>query len=177
MLSLEDPLRNDLEHAYGAASDMPARLAKLFKPHGLTAAYWDGMWSALCHQCTTYSASFAACPHLVSAAINLNARQRFEAMKLAAGIVACEDERVTTRLPGRLRAAYRTAIKEGKQALAMMLHDKRHSNLESMKFLSMIAAFERRPQVYGLLQTVCGDFCCPVCDQAIVDPYTSLGGL
>ena len=58
-----------------------------------------------------------------------------------------------------------------------MLYDKRKSNLESMEFLSIVGAFDGRPEVWGLLETVCGDFCCPVCGEDIVDPYTSLSSL
>ncbi|USX55366.1 hypothetical protein [Lentzea sp. HUAS12] len=67
-----------LHHAYGTAEDVPALLDRAAA--GDQEA-WSELWSRLCHQGTSYPASYAALPHL--AAMN-NA----DAVLLAAGIVA-----------------------------------------------------------------------------------------
>lgn len=156
-------------------------LAKLFSKRGLTDRYWEKLWSSLCHQCSTYPASFAAVPHLVVAADGLSVKQRLNAMLLAAGILACtlndKDGRIGDRVPEFLRSSLRKAINDGQAVIAKMLNDVRRSNVETMHFLAIVAAFDSRPEVWGLLQTVCSDFCCPVCGEDIVDPYTSLSGL
>src|SRR5262245_54778561 len=78
-----------LRHAYGAASDVPALLARLApEPE---ADVWEELWSRLCHQSTVYSASFAALPALVDAAAQWKPGQRNMILALAAGIIASED--------------------------------------------------------------------------------------
>jgi hypothetical protein len=69
MLSLDDPRWNELQHAYGVASDMPALLSQLGDlplSHG-NSEPWFSLWSALAHQGDVYSASFAAVPHVIAA--------------------------------------------------------------------------------------------------------------
>lgn len=69
MLSLESPRWSELEHAYGAASDIPLLLAQLASLPGSSGESepWFSLWSALAHQGDVYSASFAAVPHVVNA--------------------------------------------------------------------------------------------------------------
>lgn len=60
---------NDLEHAYGKASDTPDLLNDL-KSYPLCKSYDEEpfytLWSSLCHQGDIYSASYAAVPTIVS---------------------------------------------------------------------------------------------------------------
>lgn len=69
MLSLQSGRWSELQHAYGSAADIPARLEQL---RGLPkstgkAEPWFTLWSALAHQGDVYSASFAAVPHVIAA--------------------------------------------------------------------------------------------------------------
>ena len=60
---------NKLEHAYGAASDIPALLEKVggFPPEtSWQSEPWFSLWSALYHQGDIYSASIAAVPTVVA---------------------------------------------------------------------------------------------------------------
>jgi len=69
LLSLEDSRWSELQHAYGAASDIPpllAQLADLPSAEG-NREPWFSLWSALAHQGDVYSASFAAVPHVIEA--------------------------------------------------------------------------------------------------------------
>jgi hypothetical protein len=70
MLALESSFWSELQHAYGAASDIPALLSQLTN-YPSEASYqdepWFTLWSSLCHQGDIYSASFAAVPHIVRA--------------------------------------------------------------------------------------------------------------
>ncbi|MCC9602223.1 hypothetical protein LOC67_16835 [Stieleria sp. JC731] len=179
MLELDDPRWSELEHAYGNAVDTPRLLNQLHTKKGLTKSYWEKLWSSLCHQCSTYSASFAAFPHLVSAARSLSVKQGTSTLDLAAGILTCsyDDNKLTNRIPGELRKPFIEAIADGKQLLAEMITESRKSRVDSMRYLWMIAAFDGHPEVVGLLWTVVDDFCCPVCGDDIIDPYESLCGL
>lgn len=69
MLRLDSDRWSELQHAYGAACDIPALLRQLDE---LPAAEgerepWFSLWSSLAHQGDVYSASFAAVPHVVKA--------------------------------------------------------------------------------------------------------------
>lgn len=71
MLSLDSPRWSELTQAYGSATGIPALLRQLESSPGgqhYTSEPWHSLWSALCHQGTVYSASFAAVPHIVRAA-------------------------------------------------------------------------------------------------------------
>lgn len=69
MLSLDSDRWSELEHAYGAASDIPALLRQLGALPAATERQepWFSLWSALAHQGDVYSASFAAVPYVVKA--------------------------------------------------------------------------------------------------------------
>jgi len=69
MISLDDKQWLELQDAYGSAQNIPSLLAAVEadpspKRDGEEGP-WFSLWSALCHQQTVYSASFAAVPHLL----------------------------------------------------------------------------------------------------------------
>jgi len=70
LLSLESPVWNELQTAYGEAGNIPALLSQL-REFPSSGSYedepWYSLWSGLCHQGDIYSASFAAVPHIVTA--------------------------------------------------------------------------------------------------------------
>ncbi|MEV6239040.1 hypothetical protein [Lentzea sp. NPDC051838] len=68
-----------LTHAYGTAEDIPGLLDRVAKANDEEA--WSELWSALCHQGTSYPASYAALPHLARI-------DDVQAVVLAGGIVA-----------------------------------------------------------------------------------------
>ncbi|MCW5250549.1 hypothetical protein [Streptomyces sp. SHP 1-2] len=75
-----------LSHAYGSAEDIPALLARIASERG--SGPWDDLWSALCHQGSVYSASFAALPWLADMAENEDRGQAVNALGLAGAIMA-----------------------------------------------------------------------------------------
>jgi hypothetical protein len=77
---------SQLSHAYGSAGDIPAlldRIAREPRPE-----LWSDLWSALCHQGSVYSASFAALPWLAGVAGSDNREQAVNALVLAGAIMA-----------------------------------------------------------------------------------------
>ena len=72
MLALDSDRWSELKHAYGSAEDIPSLLQMVYdKPHvdPTMNEVWTDLWSALCHQGDIYSASTAAVPHLIEAAL------------------------------------------------------------------------------------------------------------
>jgi hypothetical protein len=103
VLSLDDPRWATLRHAYGTAQDVPDMLRRLAE----TKDAWDEIWSALCHQGSIYSASYAAAPHIVEMARRVPPRQRVT-FCVFLGCVASprpEDDAVPTELADDLREA------------------------------------------------------------------------
>ncbi|MFI0711525.1 hypothetical protein ACH4SK_12870 [Streptomyces inhibens] len=77
---------SQLSHAYGSAEDIPAlmdRIASEPNPE-----LWNDLWSALCHQGSVYSASFAALPWLTDVAGSDDREQAVNALALAGAIMA-----------------------------------------------------------------------------------------
>ncbi|GAA0221248.1 hypothetical protein GCM10010492_19210 [Saccharothrix mutabilis subsp. mutabilis] len=84
-----------LTHAYGTAEDIPALLDRLAtEPDD---AGWSDLWSALCHQGTTYPASRAALPRLADLAGRPEPVYAAQAVVLAGAIVADGGEEVRVR--------------------------------------------------------------------------------
>ncbi|MFJ2785501.1 MULTISPECIES: hypothetical protein [unclassified Streptomyces] len=75
-----------LRHAYGCAEDIPALLARIAPEPD--SGLWNDLWSALCHQGSVYSASFAALPWLADMAENEDRGQAVNALGLAGAIMA-----------------------------------------------------------------------------------------
>jgi len=75
-----------LSHAYGSAEDIPALLARIASEPD--PELWNDLWSALCHQGSVYSASFAALPWLAGMAGSEDRGQAVNALNLAGAIVA-----------------------------------------------------------------------------------------
>ncbi|MEV3993874.1 hypothetical protein AB0J57_33845 [Streptomyces sp. NPDC049837] len=79
-----------LGHAYGSAEDIPALLERIASDP--TSERWNDLWSALCHQGSVYSASFAALPWLVGVASTADREQALRALNLAGAIMAGADQ-------------------------------------------------------------------------------------
>ncbi|WP_326737688.1 hypothetical protein [Streptomyces sp. NBC_01022] len=75
-----------LSHAYGSAEDIPALLDRIASDPA--SEHWSDLWSALCHQGSVYSASFAALPWLADVAGTDDREQAVSALTLAGAIMA-----------------------------------------------------------------------------------------
>lgn len=81
---------SQLRHAYGSAEDIPALLDEIASAP--TPELWSDLWSALCHQGSVYSASFAALPWLADVAGTPDRKQAVDALTLAGAIMAGSDQ-------------------------------------------------------------------------------------
>jgi hypothetical protein len=102
-----------LQHAYGAASDIPDMLRQLeaFPPHeGYEAPPYFMLWSSLCHQDDVYTASYAAVPHIIRILASAPTRAHWDFFLLPTCI---EISRLRSRgpdIPAELRDAYFGAL-------------------------------------------------------------------
>ena len=111
MLSLDSPRWEELQHAYGAASDTPSLLRQL---HSLPDASgesepWFTLWSSLAHQGDVYSASFAAVPHIVEALAAHPDKASATYFQFPAWVEICR-QRLGASAPADLEQAYFAAL-------------------------------------------------------------------
>lgn len=164
MLPLDSPQWATLKHAYGPAKETPQLLKRLREPSAWTDASREKLWSSLCHQGSTYSASYAAVPHLVDLATVLPPKLRHECLVLIGSIVSAPD---ADPMPNALNASFEEAVSKAKE---LALHDLRTSKKQDrsglIHLLQAVAALHRWPffgsQLDGLVD---GEFTadCPEC--------------
>ena len=111
MLSLESPRWSELEHAYGAAGDIPALLRQLSAVPSSSndAEPWFSLWSALAHQGDVYSASFAAVPHVVNALASAPLQADHSYFQFPAWVEICR-ARANVQVPSDLHGAYAESL-------------------------------------------------------------------
>ena len=117
MLALSDSRWSSYTHAYGPAEDIPALLSRArddTRP-AQPGTPWFDLWSALCHQGDTYTASYAAVPHLVQLAPDHLKRRSYDALFLTACIELARLEGQGPSIPPALAAAYREAIHRARE--------------------------------------------------------------
>jgi hypothetical protein len=109
-LPLESSRWAAIQHAYGPAGDTPALVRELlFQPNRpLNDRVWNELWSSLCHQGTTYEASFAAMPYLAMIAERARPESSLGAIHLMVAIAVSTDRQGTA--PSDLVPAYNTAV-------------------------------------------------------------------
>jgi len=112
MLALDNPGWNDIQTAYGSASDIPLLLGKL-KDFPVSVSYedepWFSLWSALCHQGDVFSASFAAVPHIIEALSSDPSRADFNYFQLPTCIELARFDK-GVQVPDTLEPAYVEAL-------------------------------------------------------------------
>lgn len=75
------------EHCYGEGIEIPPLLrGAAAKTAGARKKAWEGLWSNLYHQDSTYSASYGSIPSLAALACNGTERDKLEAVLLAGAI-------------------------------------------------------------------------------------------
>jgi hypothetical protein len=127
---MQNPDWSTLRHAYGIASDIPARLEHARHagpPRDYRDEPWFSLWSALCHQGDVYTASYAAVPELVAIAEARRSELRvsIECLYMAAIIelerAAPEGLTVPPEISPALVIPYKTAIIRGAELAGELL--------------------------------------------------------
>jgi hypothetical protein len=89
LVNMREPNWKELRHAYGSAEDLPDLLDDLDPDP--EAPVWNGLWSRVCHQYSTFTASPHVLPFLLSAAQGWTPESRVMPLALAGGIVAAPE--------------------------------------------------------------------------------------
>jgi hypothetical protein len=106
----------ELRHAYGSAGDIPDLLSRAqtdTRRGHVADSTWFSLWSALCHQGDTYSASYAAVPYLIRLAELPAYRGNYDPLHLASSIEASRLEGRGPPLAPEMIEAYQAALRTG----------------------------------------------------------------
>jgi hypothetical protein len=110
VLDLKSPRWVELKHAYGPAGDVPGLLRRL-ESEGADSEVWTEVWSALCHQYSVYTATYAAVPHVVAIAKAMPPARRLMHLCFVGTVAACAHLPGAHPIPGDLRPAYEEALR------------------------------------------------------------------
>ena len=114
MLALDDPRWGQLQHAYGAALDIPVLLRALGSSTGPKNGYqdepWLSLWSSLCHQGDVYTASYAAVPHIVRIAGETGTPVDFSFFQLPVAVEVARKKGHGPEIPAEIADDYHRAI-------------------------------------------------------------------
>lgn len=117
MLAFSSARWRQLHEARGDARDVPGLLALApveRRPSHRPDTVWFELWSALYHRGDTYSAGYAAVPHLVRIAKLPAFRFRYDPLLLIATIELARLEERGPAVPDDLRVEYLQALAEAK---------------------------------------------------------------
>ena len=134
-----------LKHAYGSAENIPAMLARAETDNRaghISGSTWFDLWSALCHQGDSYTASYAAIPHLVRLAELPAYEHQYDPLLLAASIELSRMEGHGQEIPTNLLMPYRAAIKKGLEVASRALENPDLDADSRQAYRGCVAAFQ-----------------------------------
>ena len=117
MLPFSSARWRELREARGDAKDIPGLLALApveRRPSHRSETIWFNLWAALYHQGRTFSASYAAVPHLVRIARLPSFRFRYDPLLLIATIELARLEHRGPLVPEDLSEDYTAAVADAK---------------------------------------------------------------
>jgi len=147
LIALDDPSWAELQHAYGAADDIPELLANLSIPKAERSEddpiedTWHELWSSLCHQGDVYSASFAAVPHIVDALLQQPELFMFNFIELPITI-AIERREAEISIPELVEPEYSEAFQSLARFAASVILDKHDKSMSSALLTALALVHE-----------------------------------
>jgi hypothetical protein len=117
MLPLDSPRWSELRHAYGQASNIPDLLRQVDEHLSddwfeLESAPGRVLWDSLCHQDTTYTATFAAVPHIIQAMKKSPANVHWTIYCMLASIEISRANGLGPEIPEDLEADYHASLRD-----------------------------------------------------------------
>lgn len=184
MLALNDERWALLSHAYGKANDIPEMILELKGLSKIDLEENDLLYGYLCHQNTTYSATYAAIPHIAEIAFqeNQSIENQTEIVIFCGSVhalrdydkcfhIKSDDENLVKELILQIEESYLTAIEKIKPLAEKLLAEKllENSNLENSYqfyvFYMFLAfeGFENLSKIFILSNFTEFYFHCPSC--------------
>jgi hypothetical protein len=179
MLNLESDRWSKLSHAYGSAGDIPELLRRLpdappMKPKNDDPWYYA--WSALCHQYSVYTASYAAVPHLVEMASAARGRRRLDFLSLTGSIEAFRHLPGAPSFPAGLKEPYLGALHRAKELTIASLREK-WAESDLRELLGVVAVLSGQPRLGAGIFMGEAEYTCSGCGTTQVLPgYAEFDG-
>ena len=164
MLSLESPRWASLTQSYGTAEDVP-RLLEALACIGSTEAraeVWFALWRTLHRPQETFTASYAAVPHLLAIGRALSSRECAEAVHLVTRIEVSRREPTSAAMPGDLVAAYAAAV-DGLPELVSAMRSEPWTAEMAQIFAAALLAGMRQPELARGVLDIGHALACPAC--------------
>ena len=164
MLALDDPRWHELDHAYGPAGDIPDLLRALER--GAHEELWQRLFSALCHQGSAYTASYAAVPHLVRIGAGAPPADQLGFWSLVGCIAVSRDG---PPIPDHLRRAYEGSLILAEELTLACIGPGLHE-VTALELLIALAGIRRMPEIEEALLCLRDeeiDVPCPRCDSLV----------
>jgi len=158
-LPLDDARWHELRDCFGPADGIPALLRRL---RDEPAEAWHDVYTALCHQGTTYPATYAAVPHAVSFAAGLPPADRLAHLVFVAHVELDRAARTDLAVPADLLAAHDASIEEARRLLPASLFARPWDEAEARHLLTACAVLLRHPRLGRAIDGI-DDLRCPEC--------------
>lgn len=185
-LELDDPGWANLSHAYGSAHDLPELLRRLptappMRPDDDDV--WYCAWSALCHQFSVYTASYASVPHLIDMAGRASGPRRLDFLSLVGAVETFRHlPGAPDFLPG-LKTPYLDALQTAK-GLALEALAEEWPEASFRELLGIMAALGGHPRLGAGILMGSAEYSCGHCGEtetlpgyAEFDPPATNGGV
>jgi len=138
MLSFESKVWGSLRHAYGPADHVPRMLQALKK--NPTQKAWEDVWSALCHQGTVYSATYAAIPYIVNMALEVPPDRQFDYWNFVGAVAAGSSSKLEDEIRKDIRDDFLAALKRSVYPIRRLLESRPKGRSEVIYLLAALAA-------------------------------------
>ncbi len=179
MLALNDERWALLSHAYGKADDIPEMILELKGLSKIDLEENDLLYGYFCHQNTTYSATYAAIPHIVEIAFqeNQSIENQTEIVIFCGSVhtlrnydkrfrIKSDDESLIKELTFQIEDAYSKAIQKIKSLAKQFLAEKSLDDSERFYLFYVFLAFkgfENLSKIFILNNFTEFSFQCPNC--------------
>lgn len=167
MFALDNKKWRLLNHAYGKADDIPEMLLELEENFESEKA--DKLfYGYLCHQYSTYSATFAAVPHIKEIAFRGNSSSKIQAdIIIFCGLVhasrngdnrsriASDDKQLIAKLTEQIQAEYLKSIKKLVPLTEKLLNENRLNDEDKRLLFFSFLAFHGQEKLSRMFFTFC----------------------
>jgi hypothetical protein len=167
-LSLDSPRWAELAQSYGTAEDVPRLLDALacIGTEEARAEVWFALWRTLYRPGETYTASYAAVPHLLRIGGTLALRELAEAVHLAARIEASRREPASAPMPSDLVEAYAAAVDSLPQLVAAVATEPWPADVAQI-FAAALLVGKRQPELAREVLELGRTVTCPACGSPV----------
>lgn len=165
MLSLDDPIWNELQSNYGTGREVAQLLSQAFAGDPLD-DWYDDLFQELLHQYTLSQAAYAALPHLVEIA-RQQPDTRMHMLIMVGACCAHTTDPGAPALPLEFTGEWHSAIQESLALITDLLAEGQFIENEMRYLLASLAALHGHSQLSQVIEALDVEIVCPQCGTFI----------